>query len=115
MAKVGRQRIQRKRVAVLLRIDPDMAAWYKRAASRAGRSRTLLMEMCLGRVRGIVEVLAQWERDGISPGDVESAIGGELAASLLELGMGSDVLRAAVAFRQQRNREIRGVANGGGR
>jgi predicted transcriptional regulator len=105
MGKRGRVTIP-GRVPILLRIDQDLADWYKVRAAKQGRSRTMFVEQCLARFRAAIQRIDDWEKRGMAPQDVGVSVGMEFVAAMLELGVGTDLMRDAVDYQQSERRAM---------
>ncbi len=104
-ARIGRPPVGRKRVAVLLRMDPNLAEWYQAKAGALGRSRMQFAERCLARVRALVESVEAWGKGGADPRMVLGSARSELLSMLVDLGVGGDVVAEAWALEREEQRE----------
>jgi len=80
-----------------------------------GRSRTVLMDNCLDRLRLIIGRVEQWGKEGISPDQVRDALGTEVLEALVELGFASDLIRDALADVHAKSRRVAISSRGAGR
>jgi len=105
-SKGGRPKLDRKRVPLLLRMDPELADWYRDRAASQGLSRTILVERCLARIRSVQARVAKWENEGLAPHDLVNTVGHEFVQAMVELGIGTGQMPTALDWEAEQRRAV---------